>query len=62
MVYKIYTNNGERLSLEADYFESDGGGTRLMLNQGGIIAMFYPGEVTRIFPETATVEADVIKN
>ena len=60
MIYKIYTNNGERYSIEADYFESDGSGISLFKNDGGVVASFYSGEVTRIFPESTIVEAEVI--
>ena len=60
MIYKIYTNNGERYSIEADYFKSDGSGISLFQNDGGVVATFYSGEVTRILPETAIVEAEEI--
>ena len=60
MIYKIYTNNGERYSIEADYFKSDGSGIALFQNDGGVVASFYSGEVTRIFPESTIVEAEVI--
>ena len=59
MIYKIYTNNGERYSIEADYFTSDGSGISLFKNDGGVVASFYSGEVTRIFPESTIVEAEV---
>lgn len=59
MIYKIHTNNGERYSIEADYFKSDGSGISLFNDVGGVVATFYSGEVTRIFPETATEEAEV---
>lgn len=58
MIYKIHTNNGERYSIEADYFKSDGSGVSLYTDEGGIAATFYSGEVTRIFPESAIVEAE----
>lgn len=57
MIYKIHTNNGERYSIEADYFKSDGSGITLFSNGDGLIATFYSGEVTRIFPETAIEQA-----
>lgn len=60
MIYKIYTNNGERYAIEADHFKSDGSGVSLFKDDGGVVATFYSGEVTRIFPETAIVEAEVI--
>ena len=60
MIYKIHTNNGERYSIEADHFTSDGSGISLFNVEGGVVATFYSGEVTRIFPETAIVEAEVI--
>ena len=60
MIYKIYTNNGERYSIEADYFKSDGSGIALFTDEGGIVASFFSGEVTRIFPESTIVEAEVI--
>ena len=61
MIYKIYTNNGERYAIEADHFKSDGSGVSLFKDDGGgFVATFYSGEVTRIFPETAIVEAEVI--
>ena len=52
MIYKIYTNNGERYAIEADHFKSDGSGVSLFKDDGGVVATFYSGEVTRIFPET----------
>lgn len=60
MIYKIYTNNGERYAIEADYFKSDGSGVSLFQNDSGVVATFYSGEVTRIFPESTIVEAEVI--
>ena len=57
MIYKIYTNNGERYSIEADYFVSDGSGISVFKNDGGVVAAFFPGEVVRIFPESTIVEA-----
>lgn len=60
MIYKIYTNNGERHSVEADYFKSDGSGISLFQNDGGVVATFYSGEVTRIFPESTIVEAEEV--
>ena len=60
MIYKIHTNNGERYSIEADHFTSDGSGISLFDNEGGVVAAFYSGEVTRIFPESTIVEAEVI--
>ena len=62
MIYKIYTNNGERYSIEADYFKSDGSGISLFQNDGGVVASFFSGEVTRIFPESTIIEAEVISN
>ena len=62
MIYKIHTNNGERYSIEADYFKSDGSGISLFLNEGGVVASFYSGEVTRIFPESTIIEAEVISD
>lgn len=50
MIYKIYTNNGERYSIEADYFKSDGSGISLFDSEDGVVASFFSGEVTRIFP------------
>ena len=38
MIYKIYTNNGERYSIEADYFTSDGSGISVFKNDGGVVA------------------------
>ena len=29
MIYKLYTNNGDRLSIDADSIQSDGSGTKL---------------------------------
>ena len=60
MIYKIYTNNGERYSIEADYFKSDGSGISLFNDESGVVATFFSGEVTRIFPESTIVEAEVI--
>ena len=60
MIYKIHTNNGERYTIEADYFKSDGSGISLFNDEGGVVATFFSGEVTRIFPESTIVEAEVI--
>ena len=60
MIYKIHTNNGERYAIEADHFKPDGSGISLFNDEGGVVATFYSGEVTRIFPESAVVEAEVI--
>lgn len=57
MIYKVYMTDGQRLSLEADRIEQDGSGTRLYLNDGGLVAGFYSGEVARVFPETSIEEA-----
>lgn len=62
MIYKIYASNGDRLSIEADTFVSDGSGVKLNKNGQGTIAMFWPGEVVRIFPEGSIEEAEVITN
>lgn len=58
MNYKIYTTNGERLTIEADRFDQDGSGTRLY-KEDAVVAAFYSGEVARIFPEGAIEEAEV---
>ena len=60
MIYKIHTNNGERYSIEADYFKSDGSGISLFNDEGGVVASFFSGEVTRIFPESTIIEAEVV--
>jgi len=58
MIYKVYTNNGERLTLEADYFTTNGSGTVLYKEDGGIVASFYCGEAVRVFPEAALDQAE----
>ena len=60
MIYKIHTNNGERYAIEADYFKSDGSGVSLFKDDGGVVASFFSGEVTRIFPESTIIEAEVV--
>ena len=60
MIYKIHTNDGEQYAIEADHFKSYGSGISLFNDEGGVVATFYSGEVTRIFPESAVVEAEVI--
>ena len=60
LIYKLYTNNGDRLSIEADSIQSDGSGTRLFKEGSGLIASFWPGEITRVFPEDSLEEAEII--
>ena len=60
MIYKLYTNNGDRLSIDADSIQSDGSGTKLFKEGAGLIASFWPGEITRVFPEDTLEEAEVI--
>lgn len=61
MIYKIHTNNGERYSLEADYFTSDGSGHIFYKSDGGVVASFFAGEAIRVVPETAIEQAQDVE-
>lgn len=58
MIYRVFTKTGERLQLEADYIQSDGSGTTLYTNDGGVVAAFFCGEVTRIYPASTIEETE----
>lgn len=60
MIYKVYTSNGGRYTYDIDYFTSDGGGVSLFKNDGTLVAYYYPGQVSQIFPEEALEEAQII--
>ena len=61
MIYKVYLSNGQPLAIEASEVQTDPNtGVQLLDGEGNIVAFFYPGQVSAIFPESAVLEAEVI--
>ena len=61
MIYKVYMSNGQPLAIEASEIQTDPStGAHLLDEEGNIVAFFYPGQVSAVFPESAVVEAEVI--
>ena len=62
MIYKVYMSNGQPLTIEASEVQTDPNtGVQLLDEEGNIVAFFYPGQVSAIFPENAVLEAEVVK-
>ena len=62
MIYKVYLSNGQPLVIEASKVQTDPNtGVQLLDEEGNIVAFFYPGQVSAVFPESAVLEAEVIK-
>ena len=62
MIYKVYTSSGQPLAIEASKVQTDPNtGVQLLDEEGNIVAFFYPGQVSAVFPESAVLEAEVIK-
>ena len=61
MIYKVYMSSGQPLAIEATELLTDPNiGVRLMDDEGNVVAFFYPGQVSAVFPESAVLEAEVI--
>ena len=61
MIYKVYMSNGQPLAIEANEVRTDPNtGTQLLDGEGNIVAFFYSGQVSAVFPESSVVEAEVI--
>ena len=61
MIYKVYLSNGQPLVIEASKVQTDPNtGVQLLDEEGNIVAFFYPGQASAIFPENAILEAEVI--
>lgn len=62
MIYKVYMSSGQPLAIEASKVQTDPNtGVQLLDEEGNIVAFFYPGQVSAVFPESAVLEAEVIK-
>ena len=61
MIYKVYMSSGQPLTIEASEIQTDPNtGVQLLNEEGDIVAFFYPGQVSAVFPESSVVEAEVI--
>lgn len=61
MIYRVYMSNGQPLAIEASEIQTDPNtGVQLLNEEGDIVAFFYPGQVSAVFPESSVVEAEVI--
>ena len=61
MIYKVYMSNGQPLAIEASKVQTDPNtGVQLLDEEGNIVALFYPGQASAVFPESAVLEAEVI--
>ena len=61
MIYKVYMSSGQPLAIEASEIQTDPNtGVQLLNEEGDIVAFFYPGQVSAVFPESSVVEAEVI--
>ena len=61
MIYKVYMSSGQPLAIEADEVRTDPNtGTQLLDKEGNIVALFYAGQVSAVFPEGSLLEAEVI--
>ena len=62
MIYKVYMSNGQPLAIEASKVQTDPNtGTQLLDGEGNIVAFFYSGQVSAVFPENTVLEAEVVK-
>ena len=62
MIYRVYMSNGQPLAIEANEIRTDPNtGTQLLDEEGNIVAFFYSGQVSAVFPETSVLEAEVIE-
>ena len=61
MIYKVCMSSGQPLAIEASKVQTDPNtGVHLLDEEGNIVAFFYPGQVSAVFPESSVVEAEVI--
>ncbi len=62
MIYKVYMSSGQPLAIEASKVQTDPNtGVQLLDVEGSIVAFFYPGQVSAIFPELSVVEAELVE-
>ena len=62
MIYKVYMSSGQPLAIEASEIQTDPNtGTQLLDVEGNIVAFFYSGQVSAVFPESSVVEAEVVE-
>ena len=62
MIYKVYMSSGQPLAIEASGIQTDPNtGVELLDEEGNIVAFFYPGQVSAVFPENAVLEAEVVE-
>ena len=62
MIYKVYMSSGQPLAIEAAELLIDPNiGTRLLDEEGNIVAFFYPGQANAVFPEGSVLEAEVVE-
>ena len=62
MIYKVYMSNGQPLAIEANEIKTDPNtGTQLLDQEGNIVAFFYSGQVSAVFPEASVLEAEVVE-
>ena len=62
MIYKVYMSNGQPLAIEANEVRTDPNtGVHLLDEEGNIVAFFYPGQVSAVFPEDTVLEAEVVE-
>lgn len=63
MIYKVHMSNGQPLAIEASKVQTDPNtGVLLLDEEDNIVAFFYPGQVSAVFPESAVLEAEVISD
>ena len=61
MIYRVHMSSGQPLAIEASEIQTDPNtGVHLLNEEGDIVAFFYPGQVSAVFPESSVVEAEVI--
>lgn len=62
MIYKAYMSSGQPLAIEASEIQTDPNtGVKLLDEEGNIVAFFYPGQVSAVFPESSVLEAEVVE-
>ena len=62
MIYKVYMSSGQPLAIEAAEVQTDPNkGTHLLDAEGNIVAFFYSGQVSAVFPENSVLEAEVVE-
>ena len=62
MIYKVYMSSGQPLAIEAAELLTDPNtGVHLLDEEGNVVAFFYPGQVSAVFPESSVLEAEVVE-